>query len=69
MSPTLLACWISLIALIFDLLGSLVLQRYKGSRKVRRRTDDPMETEFLLGGHRYGCQYDNEDQAGVDAFS
>jgi hypothetical protein len=47
----------------------LVLQRYKGSRKLKLLSDDPIETEFLLGGHRYGCQYDFEDQAGIDAFS
>jgi hypothetical protein len=46
----------------------LVLQRNKGSRKLRRPADDPMETTFLLGGHRYGRQYDYEAQAGIDAF-
>jgi|GEM_PF-5229543 len=46
----------------------LVLQRNKGSSKLRRPADDPMGTTFLLGGHRYGRQYDYEAQAGIDAF-
>ena len=39
----------------------LVLQRYESSRKCKLPADDPREMELLLGGHRYGCQYDFED--------
>jgi predicted dehydrogenase len=49
--------------------ATLVLQRYKGSRKPKPLADDPMETEFPLGGHRYGRRYDHADQARIDSFS
>jgi secondary thiamine-phosphate synthase enzyme len=41
----------------------LVLQRYKSSRKSKPPSDDPIERELLLGGHRYGCQCGFADQA------
>ncbi|MBM4028296.1 MAG: hypothetical protein FJ280_23325, partial [Planctomycetes bacterium] len=36
----------------------LILQRYKSSRKPMPPADDPIETELLLEGHRYGYQCD-----------
>jgi tetratricopeptide (TPR) repeat protein len=47
----------------------LVLQRYEGSRKPKRPSDEPIGMDVLLGGHRYGRRYDYADQAGLDSFS
>ena len=51
------------------LMVCLVLQRYEGSRKPKRPSDDPIGRDVLLGGHRHGHQYDYADQAGIDSFS
>ncbi|HSV99003.1 MAG TPA: hypothetical protein VLI39_02455, partial [Sedimentisphaerales bacterium] len=47
---------------------TLVLQRYKSLREPKRPTDDPIGMKLLLGGHRYGRQYDYATQAGIDPF-